>query len=226
MQDPYGNVFEIVQDNYWFSNNGHLTGGVCGIIMGVSDVNKSVSFYRNILGYDELISNASGAFEDFKNLSGGRHTFKRVLLGHSRKISGAFGKLLGPGCIELVEVQDRKPQKIYADRFWGDLGFIHVCYDINEMDTHEKICFRQGYPLTVNSKNSFDMGDAAGHFSYNEDPDGSLIEYVETHKVPIIKKLGWYLNIKNRNPKNPLPDWIVKCLGFGRVKEKSKKYLQ
>lgn len=83
MQDPYGNVFEIVQDNYWFSNNGHLTGGVCGIIMGVSDVNKSVSFYRNILGYDELISNASGTFEDFKNLSGGRHTFKRVLLGHS-----------------------------------------------------------------------------------------------------------------------------------------------
>lgn len=226
MQDPYGNVFEIVQDKYWFSNNEHLTGGVCGIIMGVSDVNKSVSFYRNILGYDELISNASGAFEDFKNLSGGSHTFKRVLLGNSRKISGAFGKLLGPGCIELVEVQDRKPQKIYADRFWGDLGFIHVCYDINEMDIHEKICFRQGYPLTVNSKNSFDMGDAAGHFSYNEDPDGSLIEYVETHKVPIIKKLGWYLNIKNRNPENPLPDWIVKCLGFGRVKEKSKKYLQ
>ena len=90
MQDPYGNVFEIVEDNYWFCNNEHLTGAVCGIIIGVSDINHSVSFYRNILGYDELISNATGAFEDFKNLSGGSHTFKRVLLGHSRKISGAF----------------------------------------------------------------------------------------------------------------------------------------
>ena len=71
MQDPYGNVFEIVEHNYWFCNNEHLTGAVCGIIIGVSDINKSVSFYRNILGYDELVSNASGVFEDFKNLGWG-----------------------------------------------------------------------------------------------------------------------------------------------------------
>lgn len=62
------------------------------------------------------------------------------------------------------------------------------------------------------------MDDAAGHFSYKEDPDGSLIEYVETYKVPIIKKLGWCLNLKKRNPEKPLPDWIVRCLSFSRVK--------
>ena len=33
------------------------------------------------------------------------------------------------------------------------------------------------------------MGEAAGHFSYIQDPDGTLIEFVETHKVPILKKL-------------------------------------
>lgn len=37
------------------------------------------------------------------------------------------------------------------------------------------------------------MGNAAGHFSYNEDPDGTLIEYVETHKVPIVKNLAYIL---------------------------------
>ena len=31
------------------------------------------------------------------------------------------------------------------------------------------------------------MGDAAGQFAYIEDPDGTLIEFVETHKVPLVK---------------------------------------
>ena len=45
-----------------------------------------------------------------------------------------------------------------------------------------------GYSLTVDSNESFDMGDAAGRFSYIEDPDGTLIEFVETHKLPYREK--------------------------------------
>ena len=80
-------------------------------------------------------------------------------------------------------------------------------------------CAEAGFPFTVDSENSFDMGKAAGHFSYIEDPDGTLIEFVETHKVPIIKKLGLYLNLKNRNPDKNLPDWLVKLLGLSTIKD-------
>ena len=66
--------------------------------------------------------------------------------------------------------------------------------------------------------NSFDMGEAAGHFSYIEDPDGTLIEFVETHKVPILKKFGLYLDLRKRDPQQILPDWMVKTLKFSRVK--------
>ena len=62
------------------------------------------------------------------------------------------------------------------------------------------------------------MGEASGHFAYNEDADGTLIEYVETHKVPIAKKIGLYLNLKKRDPAKCLPNWVVKCLRFNRVK--------
>jgi hypothetical protein len=65
---------------------------------------------------------------------------------------------------------------------------------------------------------SFDMGEAAGHFAYIEDPDGTLIEFVETHKVPIIKALGWYLNMTKRDPHKPLPAWMIRTLSFSRVK--------
>jgi hypothetical protein len=88
------------------------------------------------------------------------------------------------------------------------------------MQTHQNICSKNNYPLTVNSGDSFEMGEAAGQFAYNEDPDGTLIEYVETHKVPIMKKLGWYLDLRKRKNTRPLADWMIKCMGF------SKKTLQ
>jgi hypothetical protein len=91
------------------------------------------------------------------------------------------------------------------------------------MDELKKFSTRKGYSFTVDSKashdgNSFDMGEAAGHFSYIADPDGTLIEFVETHKVPILKKLGLYLDLKKRDPNKSLPDWILKSLKFSRVK--------
>ncbi|HYG52326.1 MAG TPA: VOC family protein, partial [Flavobacteriales bacterium] len=65
----------------------------------------------------------------------------------------------------------------------------------------------------------FDMGEAGGHFSYIEDPDGTLIEFVETHKIPIVKKIGWYLNLKKRADDKPLPRFMLKALRFARKKD-------
>jgi catechol 2,3-dioxygenase-like lactoylglutathione lyase family enzyme len=46
----------------------------------------------------------------------------------------------------------------------------------------------QGLDFTVDSNNTFAMDNASGRFCYIEDPDGTLIELVETHRVPILKK--------------------------------------
>ena len=124
--------------------------------------------------------------------------------------------------IELLQVNNRKPFKIYEGRQWGDLGFIHLCYDVSGMDALRNECREKGFPFKVDStkqhETSFDMGEAAGQFSYVEDPDGTLIEFVETHKIPVIKKLGWYINLRKRNPEKALPDWMLKALSFNRVK--------
>ena len=125
--------------------------------------------------------------------------------------------MLGDSQIELFQVRDRQANKIFHDRFWGDLGFIHLCYDINGMANLREKCKSLGHPFTVDSSNSFDMGQAAGHFSYIEDPDGTLIEFVETHKVPVIKKLGWYLNLRKRDPQKSLPRWMLKALAFNKI---------
>lgn len=219
LKDPYNNLFELVEDDYWFGDTGHHSGAVCGVTIGVSDIEKARAFYKNVLGYDQVLYQGEGNYADLAGLPGGANHFRRALLGSSRKQEGAFSKLLGPTYIELLQVTDRQPVAIYRNRYWGDLGFIHVCFDINGFEAHKKICEENNAPLTIDSSDSFDMGEAAGHFAYNEDPDGTLVEYVETHRVPILKKIGWYLDLRKRNPEKPLPNWMVKSLSFSRVKD-------
>ncbi|MBR4133477.1 MAG: VOC family protein [Bacteroidales bacterium] len=58
------------------------------------------------------------------------------------------------------------------------------------------------------------MGDASGHFCYVEDPDGSLIELVETHKIPVAKKLGWFIDMKKRDQSKSLPKFLFRMMGL------------
>jgi len=226
VKDPYNNLFQVVEGNTWFSmEREKSTGATFGAIIGVSNIENARKVYSGILGYDMVVYDKEGVFEDLKCLPGGDKILRRVLLMHSKPRLGSFSKLLGPSVMELIQVMDREPEQIFNNRFWGDLGFIHLCYDIKGMDALRIECKSKGFAFKVDSTHTlktetFDMGEAAGHFAYIEDPDGTLIEFVETDKIPIMKKLGWYLDLRKRDPRKPLPNWILKTLKFSRVKEK------
>jgi len=215
LKDPYGNIFEIIEGLPFFGKGTSHTGGTAGAGIGVSDMAASIKFYAEILGYDKLVYDKTDIFQDLAFIDGGGKSFRRVLLTHSQPRQGSFSRLLGSSQIELFEALNYDARKIYADRQWGDLGFIHICYDVKNMALIKADCEAKGHPFQVDSgTNDFDMGEAAGHFAYIEDPDGTLIELVETFKIPIIKKIGWYLNLKKRNPEKALPDWILKLLKY------------
>lgn len=218
MRDPVGNIFEIIQGNEWFDKNKDYCGGPVGAVIGVSNIEESLKLYQGVLGYDVVASDKTDSFDDLKALPGGDKKVRRVLLRHSRPRKGPFSTFFGDSELELVEAKKYKPKKIFQDRWWGDLGYIHLCFDVQRMEDLKQECKDAGFPFTIDSANSFDMGAAAGRFTYLEDPDGTLIEFVETHKVPIIEKFGWYLNLEKRDPEKPLPNWMIKALRFNRVK--------
>ena len=213
IQDSYQNLFQIVEGESWFRKNSQPLGGVCGVTLGVSDIDKAMPLYKSVLQFDEIIFDETGHFSDLGDSFEGR----RVLIRKKQARKGAFCRLFGHVDVELIQVHNRKPRKIYENRFWGDPGFIHVCFDVNDMNQLKKACAENGYQFTVDSDSSFDMGEAAGRFSYIEDPDGTLIEFVNTHKLPIMKKWGLYLNLRKRKEQKPLPDWMLKTLSFNRV---------
>ena len=219
VKDPYGNLFQLVTSKNWFKDEQKPTGAGYGAIIGVTDIDRAKEFYRDILEYDTVVFDETAVFKEFATLSGGGSTLRRILLRPGNPRKGAFSPLFGTSEIELLQVLDRKPEKIYRERFWGDLGFIHLCFDIHGMNLLREKCMQKGCPFTVDVDHSFDMGEAAGSFSYTEDPDGTLIEFVETHKIPILKKIGWYLNLRKRNPEKALPRWLLNALGFNRAKD-------
>jgi len=227
MKDPFGNIFQVVEADTWFKlNRKKKTGATYGAVIGSTDIEKAKKLYSDILGYDHVVYDKSGTWDDLAALPGGRNKIRRVLLRHEYDRKGFFARLFGPTEIELFQVEDRKPRSIYKDRYWGDLGFIHLCYDVIGIDSLKKKCESMGFPFTVDSQaemegSSFDMGEAAGHFSYVEDPDGTLIEFVETHKIPIAKKLGIYLNLNKRKDKErPVADRVLRLLKYMKVREK------
>lgn len=223
-KDIYGNIFEVTEvGGAWFRKTKATTGGVFGAIIGVTEMERSMKFYGEILGYDQVVYNKTEIFDDYNVLPGGNVKVQRVLLRHSKPRQGSFSNMLGKSEIELIRVvEGHTPRKILQDRLWGDLGFIHLCFDIKHMDAMRQLCKEKGCAFTVDSqadREVFDMGEAAGNFSYIEDPDGALIEFVEAFKIPIMKKIGWYLDLRKRPAEKPLPNWMLKALALNRVKD-------
>jgi len=224
VKDPFGNIWQVVDERSIFMNKRKPTGGSFGVIIGTSNPEKAMKLYSGILGYNVVAYDKEGTFDDLNGLPGGTGKFRRILLQHSEARKGPFSRMFGPTEIELVQAMERTPEKIYKDRIWGDLGFIHICFDILNMKMLKEECSEKGFPFTVDSDihpsgKPFDMGEAAGHFAYVEDPDGTLIEFVETHKIPITKRFGWYLNLWNRKDvTKPLPNWLLQTIRFMKAK--------
>ena len=215
VRDLYGNPYEVVETPIHFTSRRHPIGGVYGAVIGCSDLAASKAFYARVLGYDQVVLDTTepGALAQLPGGAG--REVRRVVLRSSTPRRGAFAPLLGPAEIELVHAPGYAARKIYEGRDWGDLGFIHLCFDVRGMDDLKAAAADYGHPFTVDSgAESFDMGEAAGRFAYCEDPDGALIEFVETHKLPISKKPSLSIDLRGRDEGKALPRVMLRALGW------------
>lgn len=221
IRDPWGNWFQAVEDKSIFIEDRKLNGGIVGAVIGVSDIDRVIPLYRDVLGYDTVVYDRSGEFGDLAAMPGGNGSFRRVCLTHKEEREGALAGLYGRSSIELVQALDRTPKKLFEGRYWGDPGFIQICFDVTDMRALEKACNAAGYPFTVDScpnGEHFDMGEASGHFTYVEDPDGTLIEFVEAHKITVLKRPHIYIDMLRRKRGRRFPKVFVRLMGLFRVK--------
>ena len=221
VMDPNGLLLQVIESDEWYTSSSHPMGGNLGCTIGCSNIEKSKELYADILGYDEVVYDESGVFADWKNLPGGEGRYRRVLLRRKNPSRGGFNQLAGKSQIELIQdLSDRKKNKIYEGRRWGDIGFVHLGFDVLNMAALGAKLDRAGFGFTCDSNEALTMGDSTKvHCTYCEDPDGTLIELIEVYKIPIVEKWGIYLNVAKRDPEKPLPNYMLKSLKFARVKD-------
>ena len=218
--DPYGNPFIIAESKSWYRRKKNAFGGIEGIVIGVSDMDKALKFYTEVMEINDVVFDETKVFADFVGLTGGEQTYRRVRIQPKNRNKGAFSKVFGDFYLELIQVTSAEPMEHnMKGRYWGDQGFIHLCFDVNKMDAIKARAQQLNNPFTIDTGDSFSMGEAAGRFAYVEDPDGTLIELVETDKITISKKLGWRITLSEARKQKPLPDFLFSVIGMTRVKD-------
>jgi catechol 2,3-dioxygenase-like lactoylglutathione lyase family enzyme len=219
LQDLDGNMFRVEESNEKYHDMGHASNGVVGCSIGVKNIEASMKLYADILGYDKIVYDATGTFEDYVHLPGGKGKFRRVRLEQSAPTGGGFAKVIGKTFIELIQALDREPNRIFKGRIWGDSGFVHLGLDVKNMADLGSELDAAGFGFRCDSSNALSMGKTRVHCTYIDDPDGTLIECIEVYKVPIIEKWGIFLNVEKRDPLKPLPNFMLKALRFSKIKD-------
>ena len=102
---------------------------------------------------------------------------------------------------------DRKGRFLFEDRIWADTGIVHLGFDIRGMKPLGKALDKEGFGFRCDSNEALNMGDHTRvHCTYIDDPDEAWIEMIEVHKIPILEKLGLFLDVQKRPPASPCPN--------------------
>jgi len=215
--DPNGVCIEFVSWTEQFmkkTGKGH-TGGVAGALLLVHEMDRAINLFQTVLMLEPTFS-ADQSQIHWPNSVFDGNTASRMVLQSTSERGGPYGSLLGHIELELLSIKQSGSEPIYdfEKRFWGDPGIIHICFDVQNMDALLEGCEANGFIPTVDSAGGFAMEKASGRFAYIEGPDRILIEFVESHKIPIVKSLGWYMQVYGR--KKSLPHWMLKLMSLNR----------
>lgn len=218
IQDPDQLFYIAREDHQVYAPSGSVLGGVGGLSIGVSDIEKSKHFYA-LLGFDQVLYEGQGVYDDLKGFPGGDQDVQRVILTSSQVAKGPFGAVIGYSLIELICTPLRVGQKIFRGRIWGDVGFVHIGLDVVDMRGLAAQLAQKNIQLQCDSQAALSMGKTQVHCAYICDPDGVLIELIEVYKIPLIEKWGIFLNVHGKKAGKALPNWLIRLLRFSRIKD-------
>lgn len=220
-RDPECNLLalsEMPEMSHALRRKGANIGGISYPTIGVSDMNVSLPFYRDLLGYQKVVYDWSGIDPCMNPVLGSERSMRRVLLARGRSPSSLFRYyLLDGGMLELVEVAGAQTNHIYAGRGWGDQGIMELCLDVSDIAATFNGLVKNGAQSVIEpNEEDFAMdGDSSALFAYVSDPDGTWIELAEIVSFPVFG--GLKFDLRKRRTQKPLSPVILSLLRFARA---------
>jgi catechol 2,3-dioxygenase-like lactoylglutathione lyase family enzyme len=168
--DPEGNLVEIVSGS---PGPQEMFGGVWAAGIGVSDLERSLPFYRAFLGFKTIVLDAHERFSGLVDeVSGVSDTRVRSCL-LSTGVEGA-------GMIELIETLRPRGRPLPFSALWGDFGYLQAAFNCHDVKQAAEELQAAGVDLLCSPK-VMDAGPDhpdPGEFVYARDPDGIPIEFL------------------------------------------------
>ncbi len=222
-KDPEGNILSLIQsDDMKFSLKRRKAniGGIAVTTIGVSDMGKSLNYYRNLLGYSKIIYDWEGKDKSIADIPGAGRKLRRVMLTKPEGSTSMFRYFFEAGMIELVEVMEENKLNTFRNRDWGDQGIFELCFDVNDIGGTYNNLVRHGANAVLKPNvEAFDMGEeTSALFGYVKDPDGLFVELVEIAGFKILS--GVKFDLRKRGIGRPLSPFLMKLLRYAREKEK------
>ncbi len=178
LRDPDGLLVQLVEEE---GGRRPEVGGVRHVALGVRDMERSLSFYRRVLGFEETLCEFRGSLPEMEPVTGGKET-EMVVLRHRPEGESAL-PLLESAVIKLVHTPRYSGQVIYEGRRWGDIGLMEMAFDVTDLPGTVNQVLARGAEL-YHPPTRVDMGSGTiGSFAYIKDPDGNVVELVEVEKV-------------------------------------------
>ena len=145
------------------------------ISVTVSDMERSLAFYRDLLGMEQIETHRLEG-ETISKMAGKDDVVMQVVRLQAPETPGM-----------LLDLQEYvQPQGKASNGKLGDVGHSHICFGVPDMAQAYQELKAEGVAF-VSEPVSFDLGWAIVHVVFFEDPDGYILELMQ---VPYETKDG------------------------------------
>jgi catechol 2,3-dioxygenase-like lactoylglutathione lyase family enzyme len=163
-KDPEGNLVELIS----MAKTGKKSSfkGLCSIGISVTDLERTISFYREHLGFDTVVIKQHDAFsglvDDLTDCKGTK--IRSCLMSADSHMEGM---------VELFEVSNPRGRSIPFSTIWGDFGYLQIAFSCNNIQGMVSRSESAGMEFLCSPKTKDE-----GEFVYAKDPDGIPIEFL------------------------------------------------
>ena len=153
--------------------------GVNYVGMGVSDMDRSLKFYGELLGFTQVMFDYTGSLPGMEKVAGKPETKARVVMLKNQNTGP-----LGLGMIKLVQLlppDKPEPCTVALTRLWPDIDIAEVCFNtrVGARKIFEQLVDKGVKAALIPSPGRFLPYNTENTYAYMRDPDNGLMEFID-----------------------------------------------
>ena len=153
--------------------------GINYVGIGVSDMDRSLKFYGELLGFTEVMFDYTGSIPGMEKVTGKPETKARIVMLKNQNTGP-----LGLGMIKLVQLlppDKPEPCSVALTRLWADIDIAEVCFNtrVGARKIFEQLVDKGVKAALTPAPGRFLPYNTENTYAYMRDPDNGLMEFID-----------------------------------------------